>query len=133
VHSPLRSINGFLRWCEREGEGSKAKARMPKLPKKLVAMLSRDEIRRLEDAAQTERDKLVVRTLADTGLRLGELLGLRIQDIDDDNRSWHMRVMGKGSKGRWVTRSRRHPGHARERLGAGHHPGQRATRGRRRL
>jgi integrase len=37
-------------------------------------VLSRDEIRRLEDTANTERDKLVVRTLADTGLRLGELL-----------------------------------------------------------
>jgi integrase len=103
VHSYLRSINNFLRWCEREGEGSKAKAQMPKLPKKLVAVLSRDEIRRLEDAAQTERDKLVVRTLADTGLRLGELLGLRVQDIDDDSRGWRLRVMGKGSKERWVT------------------------------
>ena len=31
----------------------------------------------LEDAASTERDKLVVRLLADTGIRLGELLALR--------------------------------------------------------
>jgi integrase len=85
VHSYLRSINNFLRWCEGEGEGSRAKAQMPELSKKLVAVLSRDEIRRLKDTVQSERDKLVVRALADTDLRLGELLGLRVQDIEDDS------------------------------------------------
>jgi hypothetical protein len=42
--------------------------------KRVLDTLSRDEIQHLEDAAQTERDKLIVRILADTGLRLGELL-----------------------------------------------------------
>ncbi len=67
VQSYLRQINVFLRWCEGEGEGPKATAQLPKVPKKLIDVLTRDEIRRLEEAAATERDKLVVRTLADMG------------------------------------------------------------------
>jgi len=102
VRSYLRQINVFLRWCEREGEGAKATAQLPKVPKKLLQVLSREEIRNLEDAAVTERDKLVVRTLADTGLRLGELLGLRVQDVEQDGQGWSLRVMGKGAKERRV-------------------------------
>jgi integrase/recombinase XerD len=102
VRSYLRQINVFLRWCEREGEGSKATAQLPKVPKKLLHVLTREEIRRLEDAASTERDKLVIRTLADTGLRLGELLGLKIQDVEQDGQGWRLRVMGKGAKERHV-------------------------------
>jgi integrase len=102
VRSYLRQINVFLRWCEREGEGPKATAQLPKVPKKLLEVLTRDEIRRLEEAGRTERDKVVVRTLADTGLRLSELLGMRVQDVEQDSRGWTLRVMGKGSRERRV-------------------------------
>ena len=62
VRSHLRQINFFLHWCEREGEGTGATAQLPNVPKKLPQVLSREEIRHLEDAAPSERDKLVVRT-----------------------------------------------------------------------
>src|SRR5882672_6917350 len=55
VRSYLRQINVFLRWCEREGEGSKATAQLPKVPKRLLQILTREEIRQLEDTATTER------------------------------------------------------------------------------
>ena len=100
VQSYLRQINVFLRWCEREGGGAAATAQLPEVPKRLVQVLGRDEIRRLEDAETTERDKLVIRTLAETGLRLSELLGLRIPDLEQDSRGWSLRVMGKGAKER---------------------------------
>ena len=106
VRSYLRQINVFLRWCEREGEGSTATAQLPKVPKKLVAVLTRDEIRRLEEAGRTERDKLVVRTLADTGLRLSELLGMRVQDVEQDSHGWSVWVMGKGARERRVVIAR---------------------------
>ena len=102
MRSYLRQINVFLHWCEREGEGAPAKAQLPKVPKKPLQVLTREEIRRLEDAAATGRDKLVVWTLADTGLRLGELLGLRVQDVEQDAQGWSLRVMGKGGKERRV-------------------------------
>jgi len=102
VRSYLRQINVFLRWCEREGEGAAATAQLPKVPKRLLAVLSRDEIQALEDVAKMERDKLVVRTLADAGLRLGELLSLSVDDIKQDGQGWAIEVMGKGARERRV-------------------------------
>src|SRR5207244_1613799 len=66
-------------------------------------VLTRDEIERLEDAAPTERDKLIIRLLADTGIRVGELCGLRPEDIvrSQDRRTF-LKVRGKGSKERLV-------------------------------
>jgi integrase/recombinase XerD len=81
VHSYMRAINHFLSWAKEEGEPVTGRAQLPRLPKQLVDILSRDEIAAIEDAAQTERDKLIVRTLADTGIRVGELLALRPADI----------------------------------------------------
>ncbi len=77
VASYLNAINLFLGWAGREGElDSKVRAQTPRLPRRILEVLSREEIERLEDAAKTERDKLMVRVLADSGLRASELLGL---------------------------------------------------------
>src|SRR2546430_15307375 len=89
-------------WAKREGETVEAKAQLPKLPTKLVEVVSREEIQRMEDAARTERDKLMVRVLADTGLRVDELLGLRTTDLVEQNRNYYLRVRGKGAKDRLV-------------------------------
>jgi site-specific recombinase XerD len=102
VHSYSRAINHFLSWAKREGETVEAKAQLPKLPKILVEVVSREEIQRMEDAARTERDKLMVRVLADTGLRVDELLGLRTTDLVEQNRNYYLRVRGKGAKDRLV-------------------------------
>jgi site-specific recombinase XerD len=102
VHSYSRAINHFLSWAKREGETVDAKAQLPKLPKKLVEVVSREEIQRMEDAGRTERDKLIVRVLADTGLRVDELLGLRTIDLIEQNRNYFLRVRGKGAKDRLV-------------------------------
>ena len=57
----------------------------------------------IEDAGTDERDKLIIRVLADCGLRLSELLGLSTGDlIGQSDRSRYLRVHGKGSKDRLV-------------------------------
>jgi integrase len=56
----------------------------------------------MEDAARTERDKLIVRVLADTGLRVDELLGMRTTDLIEQNRNYYLRARGKGAKDRLV-------------------------------
>jgi len=81
VHAYIRAINHFLSWANREGEPVAVKAQLPRLPKQFVDVLSRGDIQAMEDAAQTERDKLIVRTLADTGIRVGELVALRPSDL----------------------------------------------------
>jgi integrase/recombinase XerD len=102
VHSYTRAINHFLSWAKKEGEPIDAKAQLPKLPKRLVEVLSREEIQRMEHAARTERDKLIIRLLADTGLRVGELLGLRANDLVEQNRNYYLHVRGKGAIDRLV-------------------------------
>jgi integrase len=103
VASYVRSINAFLSWARREGEVAEGvKAQAPKLPRRLLDVLSREEIGRLEDAAKTERDKLIVRVLADAGLRVTELTGLRTTDLIERDRRVYVRVRGKGDRERDV-------------------------------
>ena len=71
VASYARTINVFLEWLTKQGETVSSRVQKPRLPKRVVDVLSREDIRALEDAAPTERDKLIVRILADTGVRLG--------------------------------------------------------------
>lgn len=56
----------------------------------------------MEEAAKTERDALIVRLLADTGIRVGELVGLRIADLDRQPQAAFIKVRGKGGKDRKV-------------------------------
>lgn len=98
----MRTINILLKWAADEGEPVRAKGQVPKVPKALVEVLSRDEIRQLEDAAQAERDKLIIRVLADTGIRVGELVGLKTSDLVMQNRDRYLHVHGKGAKDRMV-------------------------------
>jgi len=102
VHAYIRAINHFLSWANREGEPVAVKAQLPRLPKQFVDVLSRGEIQAMEDAAQTERDKLIVRTLADTGIRVGELVALRPSDLQLQGRNQYLKIRGKGSRERLV-------------------------------
>ncbi len=103
VHSYVRAINVFLAWAQKEGElDGRVRAQAPKVPRHLVVVLTREEIRAMEDAAATERDKLIVRTLADTGVRVGELIGLRTADLVAQGRAYYIKVEGKGSRQRLV-------------------------------
>jgi integrase/recombinase XerD len=95
VASYLRVTNAWLAWCAKEGEGSGAKAQVPTVRKRVRDTLSRQEITVLETAAETERDRLLVRVLADTGMRLGELLSIRYGDLVHGDRGWSVRVSGK--------------------------------------
>ena len=97
----VKAVNRFVRWLKEEGEEVKAEGRkLPKLPKKLVTLLSREEIARLEATAATERDKLIVRVLADTGIRVGELVMLRINGFEEQGGNYFLKVRGKGRRER---------------------------------
>lgn len=102
VHSYVRTINSFLTWAKKQGERVEATAQLPRLPtRKVLDVLSREEIDAMEEAADSERDRLVVRLLADTGIRVGELCGLHITDLVDRDR-FYIRVRGKAEKERLV-------------------------------
>src|SRR5690606_15789571 len=47
---------------------------------------------------ENRRDSAILRLFIDTGCRLGELAGLRVEDLDQEQEVAH--VMGKGRRGR---------------------------------
>ncbi len=98
VSSYLRSINSFLAWARSEGEAVTAKAALPKTPQRIVETLAREEIAAMEKAGN-ERDALIVRLLADTGLRAGELVGLTVGDVIEHDRTDYLRVLGQSQGG----------------------------------
>ncbi len=103
IASYVETVNWWLRWLAAEGETKTiAKAAVPRRPERVLDVLSREEVQLLEDAAGNERDKLMVRLLADTGTRVGELLALRITDLVERDRNHYIRVRGKGDKERLV-------------------------------
>jgi integrase len=103
VHHYVRVVRQFVRWAAKEGEPVSGSPQLPRLPRKVLDTLTRDEITRMEDAAPSERDKLIIRLLADTGMRVGELCALRTGDLvrAQDRRAF-LKVQGKGSKERLV-------------------------------
>ena len=102
VWTYMKAINRFLAWAKEEGEQVDARARLPKLDHKVIEILTREEIEAMEHAAANERDALIVRLLADTGMRVGELVALRTSDLLDKNRQHLLRIKGKGGRERFV-------------------------------
>lgn len=103
VASYARTINVFLGWLERAGEAGSARVEKPRPTKKVIETLSRADIKALEDGAATERDKLIVRILGDSGMRISEMLGMSTDAVQErPGRRWFLKVLGKGDKERLV-------------------------------
>ena len=106
VRSYVRAVRVFLAWAQTPEGGAAAVGASPRLPRPeqgVLDVLTRGEIQAIENAAKTERDKLLVRVLADCGLRLGEVLALRPEDLWEPRRSeFALKVRGKGSRDRIV-------------------------------
>lgn len=102
VNSYLQVVNLFLAWAARQGEMEDLRAHQPRLPKRVLQVLSRSEIELLEDTAKNERDKVIVRVLADTGVRVSELLGLTPDDLLQRGGEYLIKVTGKGDRDRLV-------------------------------
>ena len=69
IHAYARAVRGFLNWCSREGETVTARPALPRLPRRVLDVLDREELEALEAAGPTERDRLIIRVLADCGLK----------------------------------------------------------------
>lgn len=95
VNSYNRAIRQFLNWAQKRGLAGADRPQLARTRKRVVDTLSREEVQQLEDAAQSERDKLLIRILADTGMRVGELCGLRTKDVLVRERNHFLRITGK--------------------------------------
>jgi integrase/recombinase XerD len=79
--------------------------RFPKRKRMLPRVLSEPEVRRLLNAAEDLKERAIVMTLYSAGLRLNELIHLKVPDIDSARMLIRVR-QGKGAKDRNVVLSR---------------------------
>lgn len=81
-------------------------------PSRLPVVLSRTEVAAIFEAADNLKHRTVLMTLYATGVRVSEVLGLQLQDVDSQRMLVHIR-QGKGAKDRYVPLSVTHLGHLR--------------------
>lgn len=106
------AVKTFTAWATRRGlldSDPAARLQVPKARRALPAVLRQDQALAAMAAADLGaeqrdplalRDRLIVELLYATGIRVSELCGLDIDDIDTDRRL--LRVLGKGNKQRTV-------------------------------
>jgi integrase/recombinase XerC len=124
------AVKTFTAWALRRGllaEDPATRLQVPKAGRTLPSVLRADQAAEAMNAAESGaqqgdplalRDRLIVEMLYATGIRVSELCGLDIDDIDSSRRV--LRVLGKGNKQRtapfgepahdalaaWLTRGR---------------------------
>lgn len=104
----ISSLRGFFDYLVQERRLPSNPAELldgPKLSRKLPEVLSREEVLRLLAVPDTgdrlgHRDRTMLELLYACGLRVSELIGLRLDDVDAQ--TGLIRVFGKGSKERYV-------------------------------
>jgi integrase/recombinase XerC len=107
----LAAVRSFFRFLERRGAIELNAARLvqsPKTPKTLPHVMNAEQVNGLLDQvsagalerAHPERDLAILELLYGCGVRVGELVGLSLADLDMQER-W-IRVRGKGRKERQV-------------------------------
>lgn len=72
----------------------------PKAPDTPVEAYTDEQVAQIIEAADSPRNRAMVRVYVNSGLRLRELANLRLDDLDFEHR--HMRVYGKGRRYRVV-------------------------------
>ena len=107
IHGHVRTLRAFYNWLVREGltQNNPAKdLKPPKVTRKVVSTLSDKEIGTILNVFSTSpsdaRNQTLFMLLLDTGLRIGELVNLKVDDVHMDE--GYLKVMGKGKKERIV-------------------------------
>jgi integrase/recombinase XerC len=109
VASRLAALRSFYRFGHRQGwvPGDPWSAvRTPRQPRRLPRVLDPDEVERMLDTVEgsttaralEQRDRAIIETAYAAGLRVSELAGVRLVDLD--LRRGEVRVLGKGRKER---------------------------------
>ncbi len=104
----FRCLQQLFKWLTIEGEiGANPMDGLtaPTVPDAPVPIISEDELRALVAVTSGKgfdqsRDHAIIRVLVDTGIRVGELVKIELEDLDLDR--GEIRVTGKGGRPRFV-------------------------------
>jgi site-specific recombinase XerD len=113
VHHYFVVLANFFGWVVREGfmpESPTAKIKIAKPKVKVIKPYTPEEISRMIAVCDCDyehnakflgsRNKAIILVLLDSGVRLSELIGMALEDVNTSN--GNIKVMGKGSKERVV-------------------------------
>jgi integrase/recombinase XerC/integrase/recombinase XerD len=107
VHGHVRTLRAFFSWLAMEGltqDNAAKDLKPPKVTRKVVSTLSDEEIRAMLSTFSTSpsdaRNQTLFLILLDTGLRMGELINLKMENLHMDE--GYLKVMGKGRRERIV-------------------------------
>lgn len=103
IDNVRRNISSFFTWLEEEDYIIKSPMRCIhkiKTVKMVKEIISDEEIEKLRDSCDNLRDLAIIDLLYSTGIRIGELVRLNIDDINFEERECV--VLGKGDKERKV-------------------------------
>ena len=103
IKRKIASIRGFFKWlCVNEycKTNPTLTIELPKIPKKLPKVMSIQEIETLLCQNLTPLELVIIELLYGCGLRVSELVNLKISDYDLNSK--YLQCFGKGSKERMV-------------------------------
>ncbi|MBR2565427.1 MAG: tyrosine-type recombinase/integrase [Paenibacillus sp.] len=108
VDRMLRGWKAFFNFMHHEGhlpENPAATIKPLRYEKKVIETFTKDQLNKLLNSPNKAtftgyRDYVIMLVLTDTGVRIAEVEGMRLTDIDWNNR--YVRVRGKGRKERFV-------------------------------
>lgn len=107
ANNRFRALQQFFKWLHRVEKAipSSPMAEMnpPKVPDKPIPLAPRDQLRRLlgtcrDGSFESVRDEALLRLMLDAGLRRGEALGVRCDDIDIDALEVTVHAKGGGTR-----------------------------------
>ena len=99
----IATLRGFFKWAYSVGIIKKNPAstlEQPKIPQRLPKVLSLADIEKLLKSDNSPLENLILELLYSCGLRVSELVNLKVNDIDISSK--YVRCFGKGSKERVI-------------------------------
>ena len=109
VHRKVSSVRGWFKYLRKQGQlkvDQLSKIILPEMPKVLVKDIPAMDLHNMfarfpwEEVDNGSRDRLMLLLMYTTGMRLSELIGLKVGDVDFYRNS--LRVLGKRNKERII-------------------------------
>lgn len=105
INRKLSSLRSFFKWLKKNGwvsDNPLAKVAAPKSSKRLPHFAKESELKNhgdyFSDDFEGKRDLLMIEVFYQTGIRLSELINLKVSDVNEQS----IRVLGKRNKERLV-------------------------------